>query len=569
MDDSTRRIALPPVVRATVSPAISALRWGAVGYGLVLGAPMAFDGSYSTVTTVAVCLFITTWRTIIPIRLGSAVWSERLPAFVDVALFSVGIGYGGGLESPFIFCAMIAMAVVAFGWGHRAALGALAVGFAAMAVGIAPGDATFSEQWNDQRDLTILLTIVVVVWATASVSSRLVDSERRRSVLAGQVESLSEANGLLTMVNTVARTLPTSLTLREALSTLRRQIDDTFDARVVCLLALDENAEEWVPKLADGCELRPAYVTDALPAPLAEALASPEPVLHPDLRDRDPSERIATASGSGLYVRLRTRKSTVGLLGLEHPDPDHFDERDTRLLTGVAEVLALTIDNARWFGRLRSLGAEEERVRLARDLHDRLGQWLTYIGFELERIQASDRSRSEDLERLHHDVQTALDELRETLRQLRSGVTEEAPLSVVGRELVDGFTRRTGVETTFTATDRDSRLPMPVENELLRILQESLNNVAKHSGAGHVEVSWTIDGGNFELVVRDDGCGFDTARGVRDSAYGLVGMRERADVIGAQLEIESRPDHGTTVRVNAGTIRTGSTRVRPLPMGRK
>jgi signal transduction histidine kinase len=568
MDDSTRSIALPPPVRATISPAITTLRWGAVGYGLVLGAPRVFDGSYETVVTLAVCLFITTWRTIIPVRLGSPLWVERVPALVDVLLLSVAIGYSGGIESPFIFCGMIAMAVVAFGWGTRAALVALLLGLGSMAIGVMPGSSSLTLQWNDQRDITTLLTVVVAVIAAASVSNRLIDAERRRSALAGQVESLSEANGLLTMVNTVARTLPTSLTLREALSSSHQQIQDTFAPRVVCLLALDENAEEWVPKLAEGCVLHPAYRTDDLPEPLAAALEESEPVLRPDLSGVAPGDRISAGSGSGIYVRLRTRKSTVGLLGLEHPDPFHFDERDTQVLTGLAEVLALTIDNARWFGRLRSLGAEEERVRLARDLHDRLGQWLTYIGFELERIQGTEPSRSEDLDRLHRDVQSALDELRETLRQLRSGVSDDIPLATVGREIVDNFGRRTGLTATFTAGDPEGRLPVPVENELLRIMQESLNNVAKHAEASRVEVVWRIEGGNFELTIRDDGKGFETARGVRDSAYGLVGMRERADVVGAQLLLESRPGGGTTVKVRAGIVADGSTSAATLPMGR-
>lgn len=568
LDDSTRSIALPPPVRATVSPAITALRWGSVGYGLVLGAPRVFDGSYTTVVTLAVCLFITTWRTIIPIRLGSPLLVERVPALIDVALLMVAIGFSGGLESPFIFCGMIAMGVVAFGWGHRAAGLALIVGLLSLAVGIAPGEASLTQQWNDQRDMTILFTVAVAVFAAAAVGTRLIDAERRRSALAGEVESLSEANGLLTLVNSVARTLPTSLTLREALSTSQRQIEDTFDARVICLLALDENAEEWVPKLADGCVLHPAYRTEALPEPLATALSESSPVLRADLSNVAPEQRISERSGSGIYVRLRTRKSTVGLLGLEHPDPFHFDERDTTLLTGLAEVLALTIDNARWFGRLRSLGAEEERVRLARDLHDRLGQWLTYIGFELERIQASEPSRSEDLERLHRDVQTALDELRETLRQLRSGVTEEVPFSEIGEAVVRSFGQRTGLSTEFRAIPADGRMPVPVENELLRILQESLNNVAKHADATRVQVLWRIDGGNFELTISDDGRGFEIARGVRDSAYGLVGMRERADVIGAQLTLESRPGSGTTVRVQAGVLDDGSTPPLSVPMGR-
>lgn len=568
LDDSTRSITLPPPVRATVSPAIAAMRWGAVGYGLVLGAPRAFDGSYLTVVTLAVCLFLTTWRTIIPIRLGSGDWTDWLPAYLDVAVLFLAIGYSGGLESPFIFCGMIAMVVIAFGWGHRAATLALLLGVTSMIVGVAPSGTSLSQQWNDQRDLTILLTICVAVYASASVSTRLSDAERRRTALAGEVESLNQANSLLSLVNTVARTLPTSLTLREALQTSQRQIDETFDSTVTCLLALDENAEEWVPKLAEGCVLRPAYTSAALPEPLAAALASSVPVLRADLSDTDPGDRIVPSSGSGIYVRLQTRKSTVGLLGLEHPDPYHFDQRDTELLTGLAEVLALTIDNARWFGRLRSLGAEEERVRLARDLHDRLGQWLTYIGFELERIQATDPQRSEDLARLHRDVQMALEELRETLRQLRSGVTEDVPLSKIGRELVQSFSQRTGIEATFHASSPDARLPVPVENELLRVMQEALNNVAKHAEATRVDVTWTIDGGNFELLVVDDGRGFEIARGVRDSAYGLVGMRERADVVGALCTIESGLGSGTVVRVVAGTGAHGSNTARSVPMGR-
>lgn len=574
LDDATRSFALPPSVRASVSPAIATLRWGAVGFGLAFAAPEAFRGSYVAVATVAVCIFLTTWRTVIPIRLASTRLRDRVVAFTDVAVLGLAVGVGGGLESPFIFSLMAGMVVVAFGWGYLAGGGALLVGAATIAIGIPLGATAYGEQTDGQRDLALALVLVFAVAAAAFMRGRLLDAESRRGSLAGQVASLSDANDLLSLVNRVARTLPTSLTLREALEASRQQIELTFDPRVVCLLALDEHAEEWIPKLADGCVLHPAYRTAALPEPLAAALAQPTPLLRSDLTGSVvppgvPSDhRVVATSGSGLYVRLDTRDATIGLLALEHPEPGHFDERHVRLLQGMAEVLALTIDNARWFGRLRTLGAEEERVRLARDLHDRLGQWLTYIGFELERIMGTEPTRTEELRHLYDDVQAALDELRETLRQLRSGVNDEQPLSVVGRELVSRFSERSDVAATFVVAHPGDRLPVPVENELLRIMQESLNNIAKHARAEHVQVVWTVDGGNFELEVTDDGRGFETARGVRESAYGLVGMRERADVIGAQLLVESRPGNGTTIRVRAGSVDEPRSSTSPhVPMG--
>ncbi|MEI7887027.1 MAG: GAF domain-containing sensor histidine kinase [Actinomycetes bacterium] len=552
LDEATRNFALPPSIRAGVSPAIATLRWGAVGFGIVFAAPAAFRGSYVAVFTVAICVFITTWRTVIPIRLASTRFQDRFVAFADVVIIGLAVGAGGGLESPFIFSLMAAMVVMSFGWGYLAGAVALVTGAACMLLALPLGVNTYSQQIDTQRDLGLSLMLIVVVAAASFVRGRLLDSEVRRGSLASQVDSLNDANNLLSLLNNVARTLPTSLSLREALESARQQLETAFDTRTICLLALDERSEEWVPKLADGCVLHPSYRTSNLPEPLAAALNSDAPVLRNTPADNDQKTQLAGDSRSGLYVRLETRGLTVGLLALEHPEEHHFGPHHLTLLSGMAEVLALTIDNARWFGRLRTLGAEEERIRLARDLHDRLGQWLTYISFELERIMESQPEHLEELTQLYADVQAALDELRETLRQLRSGVSDEQPLALLGRELVARFAERSDVTATFKVSHPKDRLPVPVENELLRILQEALNNIAKHARATHVSVRWDVEGANFQLEVTDDGQGFEIARGVRDSSYGLVGMRERADAIGASLSIESSPGAGTIVRVFAG-----------------
>jgi signal transduction histidine kinase len=334
----------------------------------------------------------------------------------------------------------------------------------------------------------------------------------------------------------------------------REELQRTFDADVVALVAFDDLNGEWTPHITEGCAMRPSASTADLPPRLAQAVDAERPVLHASLA---PGSGLAARSGSGVYGAIRTRDRVVGVLGVEHRVPDTFGPRHTRLMDGLGDVLALTLDNARSFRRLRMLGADEERSRIARDLHDRLGQWLSYISFELERIiTTSGGDGSGELDRLYTDVQTAIGELRETLRQLRSEVTEERSFAVVARELIDRFNARTDgqASASLSVAHPEARLAPRIENELLRVLQEALSNVAKHADARAVTVDWDVADGAATLTVTDDGVGFDTDRGVRDSAYGLVGMRERADVAGARLSVRSAPGEGTTITVKAGRI---------------
>lgn len=568
MDDSTRLLGLPPSVRASVSPAIAALRWGALAYGLVFAAPAAFRGSYSAVAATAICFFVTSWRTVIPVQFGAVDLFHRLEPFVDVVALGFAMGLAGGWSSPYYFTLLVAVVVVAFGWGAGEGLASFLVAAAAVTL-TTIGDGTAADRVvADQRDVAAIVTLALAVAFAVVARRRISAAEDHRSGLVREMEHLSETNELLEMLNVVARSLPDALSLREALDRVRTQMTERFDARVICLMTFDDASEEWVPKIADGCALRPAYPPSELPAPLSSACSSAGVIcvehLDPDA-PTDPGAPAGTTalrpivrtSRSGMYVRLTARGEVVGLLGVEHPSPGRYGEQDAVLLAGLSEVLALTVDNARWFGRLRTLGAQEERIRIARDLHDRLGQWLTYVSMELERIIETQRPDDPELLRLRADVQSALDELRETLRQLRSGVSDAKPLATVAGDVVTRFAERADVATSFTVVHPEDRMSVPVENELLRILQEALTNVDRHAAAEHVDVVWDVRGGDYELVVRDDGRGFESAKGVRDSAYGLVGMRERADVIGARLLIDSRPGEGTTVRVFSGPAPSG------------
>ncbi|MEJ7765684.1 MAG: sensor histidine kinase, partial [Acidimicrobiales bacterium] len=209
----------------------------------------------------------------------------------------------------------------------------------------------------------------------------------------------------------------------------------------------------------------------------------------------------------------------------------------------------LATDTARLFGRLRTVGADQERTRIARDLHDRVGQSLAYLAFELDRLVAkSDAAplRSQ-LEGLRDDVRRAVTEVRETLYDLHTEVTEQVGLAAVLDDFAQRVQSRSGlaVEVRVEGTGRP---PLTQERELLRIAQEALTNVERHADASCVIVSLRIRPEEAFLEVADDGQGFVRGEGGRLDSYGLVGMRERADAIGAALEIVSAPGQGTTIR---------------------
>ena len=151
-----------------------------------------------------------------------------------------------------------------------------------------------------------------------------------------------------------------------------------------------------------------------------------------------------------MIVGLRTPDRVVGLVAIEHRAPDRITSNDAELFARIASSLALAVDNARWFGRLRTLGAEAERARIARDLHDRTAQSLAYIGFELDRLveplQPTPRCPS-----CTGSCARSSCELRETLYQLRTTVTEEEGFVPLAEPYLKRWSDRTGIDAHFEA----------------------------------------------------------------------------------------------------------------------
>ncbi len=525
---------LRPTVSASLSAILGALRWSAVMIGLIFAAQMAATGDRRIVGTVAVAIFVTSWRTINPLKLGDRSRGAIGAAFADVAILSVAIGLQDGFANPLVGTLFLAVAIAALGWGLQ--IGAAA----ALLAGILSNIVYFYGGTEFTAPSALAITALAGSAILPGVAlDRLLVSEGRRKMLADEHHNLTQTNTLLAALNDLARTLPSSLDQADVVQTARKELRDTFDAKRLALLAYEDGSYSTL--VQDGFNLPPELTGEELPVVLREASTTAKPLLVTDLADRTDRD------GSGLYIRLIAQNRDTGLLAMEHNEIGRYTERDEELLSGMAEVLALTLANARSFNRLRSLAAAEERSKIARDLHDRLGQYLTYIALELERINQD--VPSTDLKQLHEDVQGAVSEFRDTLLELRVATSAERPLSTVLLEVVERFTKRSEVEVTLSTPDRSNRLPSRVENEFLRIAQEALTNVEKHAAASKVHIRWSIADGRGVLVVQDDGRGFDPTLGIRGNAYGLVGMRERAASVGALLSISSEPGQGTTITV--------------------
>jgi PAS domain S-box-containing protein len=266
---------------------------------------------------------------------------------------------------------------------------------------------------------------------------------------------------------------------------------------------------------------------------------------------KDEAAVLLEGMQSWMWVPLAVKNRILGGLGVANAQPDYFSLHHAALALSVANQAALTMINAELYEHAQALAVLEERQRLARNLHDAVNQSLFSAGLIAEvlpRVWEKDheegRRSLEDLRRL---TQGAMAEMRALLAELRPSTLTDADLGDLLRLLGNAFTGRTNVPAKVTVVG-EGALPSEVQVGIYRICQEALNNIVKHAGASQVEIDLKHEEVAIELSIRDDGRGFDpelTASG----HYGLSMMRERAEAMGAQLSIKSKPGHGTELTI--------------------
>jgi PAS domain S-box-containing protein len=196
---------------------------------------------------------------------------------------------------------------------------------------------------------------------------------------------------------------------------------------------------------------------------------------------------------------------------------------------------------------------ENERRSIARELHDESGQVLTSLKVGLALLQ-KDRecpaSFVDQLEQLKQTTDAVMDGLRRLAMDLRPGALDRAGLVPAVQQYLGSFARQTGLHVDFVPLGLgDNRLPAELEINFYRMVQEALTNVARHARARNVGVVLERRDDRLLLIVEDDGAGFDLSRALQKGRLGLVGMRERAQMMGGDLTIETSPGQGTAVYV--------------------
>ncbi len=546
---SDRAVRTPTVVDddqlAPFGPAILAVRWATTVACIALSWRALSTPDFTIVPWTAAVLANTAIRTLTPLRYDS---SNRatLNLLLEVGFHLLAVAATGFGESPLVLSLVNAVIIAAFARGF--AFGtriAAATAVALSTPALLQSTPTFDDVVLAARWTTVLVLVGIIAGYGRRLSS---EAAQRHSIALDRLSRLTDANGLLTSLHRVAQTLPSSLDSNEVLDStlvrLRAIID--FDSAVI--LTTDDVDHLFTVARRSGVRPQERFRRNELPRHAQRALVN-RTIIAVGLGDTDDSQRLHTSAVHSLAVPMFAQDDVVGVLVVERHEDTAFNERDLEVVQSFIEPTALAIDNARWFARIRTVGADEERTRIARDLHDRIGQALAFLAFELDRVVRMDDQEQpvgEALAELRGSLRDVVAEVRDTLSDLRTDVDTDSDFGSTIAEFADRVTARSGLNITIDASS-DARLPIRQEREMWRIAQEALINVERHADAREVSITWRCNGTTAELDVTDDGRGFEAGAGRVDS-YGMLGMRERAASIGAGLEVISRIGEGTSVR---------------------
>jgi two-component system NarL family sensor kinase len=376
-----------------------------------------------------------------------------------------------------------------------------------------------------------------------------------------QTQQLQQRNRELSILNNIAEALNRSVDLDQALSAALEKVAELLDLRTGWVWLLRENSGESylaaVQNLPPGLERNPqlmegsCYCLDTFRAGDLDGAANVNVVTCSRLKKLvDGADGLRYHASIPLYAHGRQ----LGVLNVASPDWRELTPEDLRLLYTIGDMLSIAVERARLFARSVEFGAMEERSRLAREIHDTLAQGLTGIALQVETADALLESGAESQDvrkRLRHALgltRTHLEEARRSVLDLRAAPLEGRSLAEALSSLAESHRGEGGLEIEFSVIGGDHPLPVRIEAGLYRMAQEALSNVLQHARAAHARLQLKVLPDQAALSVEDDGQGFDPAD-ISPGRFGLVGLNERARLLGGRLRLESSPGEGTYLEV--------------------
>lgn len=371
--------------------------------------------------------------------------------------------------------------------------------------------------------------------------------------------ALERQNRELAILNSIATVLNESVDLPASLGAALARVAELLDLRTGWVWLLDETTGEpylaAAQNLPSGLARYPesmegsCYCLDTFRAGDLEGAANVNVVTCSRLKWlSEGTEGLRYHASIPLYARGKK----LGVMNVASPEWRRLSGDDLGLLHTIGDMLGIAIERARLFARSIEVGAAEERNRLAREIHDTLAQGLSATALQLETAEAM-LEVGADVQRVHAAVHRALEATRQNLKEARRSVLDLRAAPLQGRTLAEALeelcassTSADGVHVRFEAVGGARSLPSRIEAGLYRIAQEALSNVLHHAGATAVSVRLVAEPDRITLFVEDDGRGFAVEE-TPPGRFGLIGMRERARLLGGALQVESTPGAGARI----------------------
>jgi signal transduction histidine kinase len=287
-----------------------------------------------------------------------------------------------------------------------------------------------------------------------------------------------------------------------------------------------------------------------------------------DLRGRPVLEKFRAAGlRSYIYMPLIDRGNLIGVLALGSDRPDAFSSDHIEIAREVSDHLAIALsraflleENQSAKKRLESLSRrliqaeEDQRRRIARELHDEIGQALTALKINVQEVVGGNGDDRRRLAESAGIVEQVLQQVRGMALDLRPSLLDDLGLAPALQWYVRRQAERTGLYGRFVAEPEHIEADSEIASACFRVAQEALTNVARHAQARRFSVELLKHSGGLQLVVRDDGVGFDhheaLNQAIHGASFGLLGMRERVELVGGELAFVSGPGIGTEVHVD-------------------